>query len=231
MARRRGDRAEDWTATDLAFLVSAPSEGLSMAEVASQLGKTYSAVRCQASRLKLRFPRRNQHGGQQRLWTFEEDTLLREVAGESSFRAIGEQLGRSERAVAHRASRLSIEGRPPEDRALKGSDHPWSQNPLRGPAHPRYRGSTHVSYRGEDWPEVRLLVLERDGYSCQTCELYIPSGNGLVVHHLIPYRLRPVNDLPWLLTLCVKHHLPRPEHFWLTIPEDVQEALRASRLC
>jgi hypothetical protein len=55
--------------------------------------------------------------------------------------------------------------------------------------------------------------------------LYIPSGSGLVVHHLIPYRLRPVNDLPWLTTLCVKHHLPRPEHFWWAIPDDVQEQL------
>lgn len=226
MPRFRGQRPGDWTDTDLEFLAGAPGAGLSMADVALALDKTYVAVRCQASKLGFRFPRRNSLGVLHQMWTLEEDAFIEEFAPSVSHREMGESLGRSEAAVRHRASRLGVKGRPSEEWVLRGSDHPWSQNPLRGADSPRYRGGTKVSYRGEDWPEVRLLVLERDGYTCQDCGLYIPSGNGLVVHHLIPYRLRPVNDLPWLLTLCVKHHLPRPEHFWWTIPEDVQEQLR-----
>jgi hypothetical protein len=41
------------------------------------------------------------------------------------------------------------------------------------------------------------------------------------VHHVIPYRLRPVNDPRWLVTLCKSHHMQRPEHRWTEIPEYV----------
>lgn len=199
-----------------------------MAEVAQQLSKSYVAVRNQASKQGVTFPRRSNTGSLQKLWTPEEDAFIAEMAVHLSHRDIGAQLGRSRQAVAMRANRLGVEGRSPSARALRGADHPWSHNPARGSEHPRYRGGTKVSYRGEDWPEVRVQALERDGYTCQDCGLYLPSGNGLVVHHLIPYRLRPVNDLVWLTTLCVKHHLPRPEHFWWTIPENVQEQLRTA---
>jgi 5-methylcytosine-specific restriction endonuclease McrA len=76
-----------------------------------------------------------------------------------------------------------------------------------------------------DWSEIRLLALERDGYVCQDCKLYLPSGNGLVVHHIIPWRLRPLNELRWLVTLCGPDHMRRPEYWWASIPEDVQALL------
>jgi hypothetical protein len=187
-----------------------------MVQVAERLGRPHNAVKQQASKYGIRFARRA-WGVEQRAWTPEEDTLIRELASQAAYAEIGLLCGRSESSIKTRAGQLGIRGRSKAEYATRGPDNP------------RYRGGTKASYRGEDWPEVRLLVLERDGYSCQTCGLYVPSGNGLVVHHLIPYRLRPVNDLLWLLTLCVKHHLPRPEHFWLTIPEDVQEQLRSTR--
>ena len=74
-----------------------------------------------------------------------------------------------------------------------------------------------------------LQALERDGYVCQDRGEFLPSGKGLVVHHMIPWRLRPVNDLRWLVTLCVACHLRRPEHFWQKIPEHVEDQLRVER--
>jgi 5-methylcytosine-specific restriction endonuclease McrA len=87
----------------------------------------------------------------------------------------------------------------------------------------------HSDYRGEDWPKVRTEVLERDGCVCQDGGEFFPSGKGLVVHHVIPYRLRPSNDLRWLVTLCMHHHMLRPEHSWSAIPEDVLLLLAEGR--
>lgn len=84
-------------------------------------------------------------------------------------------------------------------------------------------------YRGEDWPEVRQAVWERDGYTCQDGGEFVPSGRGLVAHHMIPWRLRPVNDLQWLVTLCRPCHGKRPEHHWAEIPEAIASLLGEGR--
>ena len=82
-------------------------------------------------------------------------------------------------------------------------------------------GNYSDTYRGPDWREVRLLALERDGYTCQDCGFVNLAGFDLAVHHCIPWRLRQSNALEWLVTLCRSCHSRRPEHAWEAIPEDV----------
>ena len=99
----------------------------------------------------------------------------------------------------------------------------------RGESHPNWVGGVSKasrSWRGEDWPQVRLAALERDGYCCQDCGLFDASAVALRVHHLIPYRLLPSNDLRGLRTLCEPCHRKRPEHRWREIPEGVLLLLR-----
>jgi 5-methylcytosine-specific restriction endonuclease McrA len=194
-------RPGDWSDGDIEVLAAAPGKGLTMIDVAGQLGRTHTAVRSKAIELGVRFPRRP--------WSPDEDDLLRESAESVPYREIAECLNRTVDAVYSRASYLGLNGR----------------KFLYGPDHHNYRRGTHVSYRGEDWPEVRVKALERDSYSCQDCGMFIPSGNGLVVHHIIPWRLRPVNELRWLVTLCPPDHLRRPEHWWREIPESVARML------
>jgi hypothetical protein len=127
-------------------------------------------------------------------------------------------IGRTEGAVRHKASVLG----------LTGIRDYWS----RGEDHPNFRGGRSPSertWRGSTWPEVRRLVLDRDGYTCQDGGEFVPSGTGLVVHHTIPYRLWPANNPRWLVTLCASHHLRRPEHWWRTIPPHVEEELATER--
>jgi len=77
------------------------------------------------------------------------------------------------------------------------------------------------TWRGSDWEEFRLAVLERDGCTCQDCGFTDFAGTKLHVHHIIPWHLRPVNDLNWLVTLCRRCHGKRPEHEWAEVPSDV----------
>lgn len=66
-------------------------------------------------------------------------------------------------------------------------------------------------YRGENWNEIRVQVLKRDGYNCQWQQI-LPSftiseckGN-LAIHHLNNYRNTRDDDPAYMLTLCRRHH-------------------------
>lgn len=52
------------------------------------------------------------------------------------------------------------------------------------------------------WPELRQLVLERDGYRCGNCG----SKEGLHVHHIVPLSLGGTNEMGNLRTLCKNCH-------------------------
>lgn len=92
----------------------------------------------------------------------------------------------------------------------------------------RHDGSWVAGYRGAGWLRVRQEILERDGAVCQDCGFFQPSGRDLHVHHVIPYRLLPLNIPRWLTTLCNDCHSRRPEHRWPTIPRDIEEVLTAA---
>lgn len=204
-----------WTEDELELLRDV---SLSLAEVAARTGRSPSSAEHKASRLGI--DRVASRGGKgkarswQRGWEPWELELLAEP--DIPLADVAAQVGRSPVAVRHKASSLG----------LVGIRDYW----LRGERHGNYRGGRSPSertWRGSTWPEVRRLILDRDGYTCQDGSEFIPSGQGLVVHHVIPYRLRPVNDPRWLVTLCVSHHLQRPEHWWRTIPSHVEEELAA----
>ncbi len=200
----------NWSAGELEFLAEAPAAGLTMLEVAAKLGRSHAAVKCLASKLGVLFPRQA-WGVATQPWTEEQDQFLAEMAPTTPHVIIAKHLGRTRTAVSIRAQLLGIKGRSKTEYATHGSDSPtW-----------RGGSSEQGMDRGEDWPEFRLLALERDSYTCQDCSLFIPSGKGLVVHHMIPWRLRPVNELHRLVTLCVTHHMRRPEHWWREIPDGI----------
>jgi hypothetical protein len=204
-----------WAAAELDLLRDV---SLSLAEVAERTGRSAHSVEHKASRLGVdRVFRRGGKGkarSWQRGWTPDELALLAEP--DIPLVEVARLIGRSPVAVRHKASALG----------LVGIRDYW----LRGDDNPRYFGGRSPSertYRGQTWPEVRRLVLDRDGYTCQDGGEFIPSASGLVVHHVIPYRLRPVNDPRWLVTLCVFHHFQRPEHWWKFIPTHVEAQLDA----
>jgi hypothetical protein len=203
----------DWTPAETAQLWDM---SLSLREIADQLGRTYGACKRKSDLLGIRRegtrrPRAVQRPtsyvlpGRSAAYSSEEDALLRELNWQVPLALMAQALGRSEASVGKRLHRLGL-----RDGFPTGDQHHWwkdgaSQNPAYG-------------WRGEDWAEVRVAVFDRDGYTCQDGGEFIPSGRGLVAHHIIPWRLRPVNDLRWLATLCVSHHMRRPEHMWTEIP-------------
>lgn len=201
-----------WTSEEESILLESARDGLTMIQVAELIGRPHSAVKCKASKLGISFSR--QAWGQvQKPWTLADDEQLRELAPTTSYTKLASFLDRTEAAIRTRAHIIGAVGRPRDTRFGKGR------------AHHSWRGGDPGRYRGEDWAEVRRSALERDENTCQDCGLYVPSGRGLVVHHVIPYRLRPKNELRWLVTLCGPDHLRRPEHRWLVIPESVQQLL------
>ncbi len=132
-------------------------------------------------------------------WTPEEEALFEDRS--LQFPDIAALTGRSREAVKVKANRLGAHKR-----------RYWHQ--------PGYVSESN-DYRGRGWKKLRLTVLERDGYTCQDGREFVPSGEGLVVHHAVPWRLHPANDLRFLVTLCRSHHMQRPEHDWTEIPEGV----------
>lgn len=190
---------------------------LSLKEVAELTGRSCSSVEHKASRLGVDRVFRRGGKGKARAWQRAWEPWEVELLEEPDFRLVdvARMTGRSPLAVRHKASVLGL---------TDMRDY-W----LRGQEHPNYRGGTvPMAARGSEWVKVRQVVLERDGYTCQDGGEFIPSGSGLCVHHVIPFRLRPVNDPRWLVTLCKSHHHMRPEHWWRTIPPEVEEELASS---
>lgn len=183
---------EAWTEAELAVL---RDTSLPLDEVARRTGRTRVAAQIRA-----------RTAGIQRYaeWAEWELALVADVT--LTLQQVAAQTGRGLGAVAGQARAVGVQ------RGIRhGSDH---YNWVGG-------YSVEQSWRGTDWPTVRVDALERDGYTCQDCGFVRFSGLGLRVHHVIPYRLRGVNDLEWLITLCKRCHIKRPEHRWQEIPEDL----------
>lgn len=183
---------EAWSEVELAVL---RDTSLTLGEVARRTGRTRDAAQIRARSAGIR---------RYALWREEERALVADVS--LTLQQVAELTGRTRSAVAGQAR---------ADGVQRGIRY--------GEGHYNWVGgySVEQSWRGEDWPVVRVGALERDGYTCQDCGFIRFSGLGLRVHHVIPYRLRPVNDLRWLVTLCKLCHIKRPEHRWQEIPEDV----------
>jgi hypothetical protein len=195
---KRGDD-NPWSEQELTWLADV---ALSLAEVSRRTNRTYGAVKAMASRCG--FARYSP-------WSAADLVLLGDL--ELPLTEVAQRTGRPLGTVYAEASTRGI-----------------ARGAQAGPQHYRWTGGWSVSdrnpsWRGADWPEFRAAALERDGYCCQECGLLSLAGRGLVVHHIIPWRLRPVNDLRWLVTLCSSHHTPRSEHLWAEIPSWVEDQL------
>jgi hypothetical protein len=207
-----------WTANDLDVL---RDTSLPLAAVAEITGRTLASASHKASRLGVDRKTSGEFRGGRGLpkqrngkpgWSDEELAMLADP--ELPLTEISRMTGRTYAAVRHKASLMGLAGI--RDYWLTGSDHPHFRD-----GQSKYQRN----WRGSEWPGVREGILERDGYTCQDGKEFIPSGVGLVVHHRIPYRLRPVNDPAWLVTLCTHHHLKRPEHWWKSVPPEVEDLL------
>lgn len=186
-----------WTPGELEVLANT---SLTPAEVSALTGRSRVAVRVKASSVGVR-----RMPGPWQEWELAlvADTTLTATQ-------VAAQIGRTPHSVRGKARSEGI---------VRGI--------RRGDVHYKWTGgfAAEQSWRGEDWPQVRLEALERDGYTCRDCGFVRFSGLGLRVHHEIPYRLRPVNDLKWLTTLCKRCHIRRPEHRWPDIPDLVVDQL------
>lgn len=193
-----------WTEAELELL---RDTSVPLQEVADRLGRPLKGVYNQASRIGVRRYREEwvppEPLTDRRQWAEEELAVLRDLS--LTYTEVAQRTGRSWYAVKSKANRLGLDCR-----------RYWSQ--------PGYEPGAD-DYRGQGWRRIRLDILERDSYTCRDGGEYIPSGRGLVVHHEIPWRLRPVNDPRFLVTLCRSHHMQRPEHAWVTIPPHVEAQL------
>jgi hypothetical protein len=198
MPRGSGLRKGDDNPYTEAELAVIRDTGLSLRQAADRLGRTYGGVKRKAAELgiKRRVP-----------WADWEDALLADVS--VPLVEVAHQTGRKLGTVEARASLRGI---------VRGAP--------RGEQHWRWvNGNYAPTYRGSDWLEVRGQALERDGYTCQDCGFVDFSGQKLHVHHIIPFRFRPVNELRWLITLCEPCHYKRPEHAWEELPAAVAAQL------
>lgn len=91
----------------------------------------------------------------------------------------------------------------------------WCSEIRVGEKNPSWEGGYEPFY-GSRWSHVRRLVLERDGYECQSCgfsreDSYEKYGWDLEVHHIIPLRTfddpGAANELDNLTTLCRACHV------------------------
>lgn len=58
----------------------------------------------------------------------------------------------------------------------------------------------------ENWQELRLKVLERDGYCCRRCNANLRGVFYREVHHIIPLSRGGTNRMTNLISLCSKCH-------------------------
>lgn len=79
---------------------------------------------------------------------------------------------------------------------------------LSGPNHYRWRGGAKRVF-DDAWRELRLQVLERDGFTCQHC-WDEPAVSRLIAHHIVEVEDGGPDTMDNLLTLCrgchVAHH-------------------------
>jgi len=80
-------------------------------------------------------------------------------------------------------------------------NHPW--NYIDG----RSKNCSPKRY-GDDWSLIRLLIYERDNWTCQKCGLKMDYKTGAHdVHHKIPFLKSFDNSLKNLITLCRSCHI------------------------
>lgn len=193
-----------WTMEELELLLDTD---LTLADVAEMTGRPLHGVENRASRLGIRRHREKWVPPppltDRVQWSEEELLVLLDMS--LSFPEIARRTGRSYDSVKIKARKLGVHRR-----------RYWAQ--------PGYKSGAD-DYRGQGWRDIRQDILERDGFTCQDGHEYVPSSRGLVVHHEIPWRLYPVNDPRFLVTLCRSQHMQRPEHAWRTIPTELESLL------
>ena len=63
---------------------------------------------------------------------------------------------------------------------------------------------------GEDWDQLRDLVLARDDHECQEADGHCKGP--FQIHHVVALSKGGANDLDNLVTLCFYHHCLKHEH-------------------
>lgn len=90
-----------------------------------------------------------------------------------------------------------------DDRTTMAVEKPKTN---RAPISEKPYRSYYEKLRDPRWQQMRLKIMERDGFSCQSCG---DKSASLNVHHCVPYRkgADPWDYDPWeLITLCENCH-------------------------
>lgn len=197
----RSPSKDAWSEEELQYLYDHWKDD-SQHAVAAALGRSLNAVKHKASRLRIRSYDR---------WSEVSDSELRYLDSLRIPRAeIATRMDVPYWAVVQRVAQLGLNGRSHLDLAWRGSDHPSWRGGARDPF-----------YQSAEWDLIRVQIMERDGYTCQDCKTFIPSGVGLHVHHKIPRRFTEDDSPENLVILCHSCHMNRPEHYWVEVPPSV----------
>lgn len=73
--------------------------------------------------------------------------------------------------------------------------------------------------RDEEWLKISEIVKNRDMYKCVECGLTDEEsntlyGNGLCIHHVIPYHICRAHEIDNLISLCTGCHLKLHRKYW-----------------
>lgn len=119
---------------------------------------------------------------------------------------------RGKKGVCYNTGRTHFRKGHPYGNRFKCGYKPWNKDKpylqIMGKNNPNWAGG-YEPYYGLNWRKQRKLVLIRDNYTCQECNI---TKNELVknpnVHHIIPFRefgrkrYEEANNLKNLITLC-----------------------------
>jgi len=80
------------------------------------------------------------------------------------------------------------------------------------------------SFYGDDWNKIRLLIYNRDNFTCKKCGISLKDcrkkyNQALHIHHKVPFLISFDNSLDNLITLCPKCHKEEENLYWKKLNE------------
>lgn len=89
----------------------------------------------------------------------------------------------------------------------KGMNKPGAEHPAwKGGVRNWLDGKFNYDHAGFHWKKERLVCLERDQYTCQSCGMKKNNGCKIIPHHIVPYEQSYSHAATNLIALCSGCH-------------------------